>query len=177
MDLANKLRHVHHYPKHGIDFIDITTVLKDQAAFHQLIEEMAAACQDLDFNVIVGAEARGFILGAALAYKLQKSFVPIRKAGKLPAESYRLAYELEYGQAEIELHKDALSSSDKVLFVDDLLAVGGTAQAACELIEISGAQVAALLFFIELDGLNGREKLEKYQEVKALYVVKEDPLD
>lgn len=176
MNLADKLRHVHHYPKQGIDFIDITTVLKEQAAFVQLIDEMADACRDLDFDVIVGAEARGFILGSALAYKLQKAFVPIRKAGKLPAPAYGISYELEYGTAKIEMHKDALNAENKVLFVDDLLAVGGTAQAACELIAASGASIAALLFFIELDGLNGREKLAAY-DVRALYKVKEDPLD
>lgn len=173
--LDKKLRHIHHYPKKGIDFIDITTVLKDAESFKQLIDELIEACKDLDFDTIVAAEARGFIIGAALAYALKKAFVPIRKAGKLPAATYSKTYELEYGKATIEMHKDALQSNAKVVFVDDLLAIGGTAKAACEIIEASGAKVQSVLFFIELAGLNGRTMLRDY-DVRSLYIVHEDNL-
>lgn len=175
-NLDKKLRHIHHYPKHGIDFIDITTVLKNSADFEQLINELVDSCKDLDFDVVVAAEARGFIIGAALAYAMHKAFVPIRKAGKLPAATYKKSYQLEYGEATIEMHKDALQSGSKVIFVDDLLAIGGTAKAACEVIEASGAKIQALLFFIELAGLNGRECLKQY-DVRSLYLVHEDKLD
>lgn len=175
-NLDKKLRHIHHYPKKGIDFIDITTVLKDATAFHQLIDELIQACEGLDFDAVVAAEARGFIIGSALAYALNKAFVPIRKAGKLPAPTYKKRYQLEYGEATIEMHKDALQSTSKVIFIDDLLAIGGTAKAACEIIEESGAEIKALLFFIELAGLNGRNLLKKY-DVRSLYVVHEDKLD
>lgn len=175
-NLDKKLRHIHHYPKQGIDFIDITTVLKDANSFNALIDELVAACSDLEFDTVVAAEARGFIIGSALAYALHKAFVPIRKAGKLPADTYQKKYQLEYGEATIEMHKDALKADSKVIFVDDLLAIGGTAKAACDVIQASGAEIKALLFFIELAGLNGRKLLQNY-DVRSLYLVHEDKLD
>lgn len=174
-NLDRKLRHIHNYPKRGIDFIDITTVLKNAQDFHDLIAELQAACADLNFDKIVAAEARGFIIGSALAYIMQKGFVPVRKADKLPAAIYKKTYKLEYGESTIEMHKDALQAGERVLFVDDLLAIGGTAEAACELIESAGAEVAGVLFFVELAGLNGRQRLTKY-DVRSLYLVHEDDL-
>lgn len=162
MDLKDHLRHIPDFPEAGIDFIDITTVLKDPALFHEAISQMADAVSDLDFDVIVGAESRGFIMGAPLAYALHKGFVPVRKKGKLPAATVSADYALEYGTNTLEIHKDSLRPGMKALIVDDLLATGGTALANCQLVEALGAEVAGLLFFIELDFLKGADKLGDY---------------
>lgn len=159
MDLSAHLRHIPDFPEPGIDFIDITTVLKDPVLFREAISQMAAAVADLDFDLIVGAESRGFIMGAPLAYALDKGFIPVRKPGKLPAKTISADYELEYGKNTLEIHEDSITPGTKVLIVDDLLATGGTARANCELVEELGGIVVGLLFFIELDFLKGKDKL------------------
>ncbi len=162
MDIKSKIRVIEGFPKEGISFKDITTLLKDKDIFHETIRQVAERVEDLDFDVIVGIEARGFIIGAPLALMLNKGFVPIRKPGKLPGKILEEGYDLEYGSNSIEIHEDALNKGDKVLIVDDLLATGGTAVAATKLVEASGAEVAGIGFLIELTDLKGMEMLDKY---------------
>ncbi|NLV36655.1 MAG: adenine phosphoribosyltransferase [Clostridiaceae bacterium] len=164
MDLKAKLRHVADFPKAGIDFIDITTVLQDHNALRQSIEEMMRLTREMgEFDLIVGPESRGFIFGTPLAYALDKGFVPIRKSGKLPYKTKRIEYELEYGTDVLEIHEDAIKPGQRVVVVDDLLATGGTIQSNIRLVEKLGGIVAGLVFFIELSELNGRSKLEGYK--------------
>jgi adenine phosphoribosyltransferase len=163
MDLKEKLRHVPDFPKKGIDFIDITTVLQDREALQHSIDEMRKLAAELgDFDMIVGPESRGFIFGAPLAYAMNKGFAPIRKKGKLPYKTVSIKYELEYGTDELEIHEDAVKPGQKVLIVDDLLATGGTTESNARLVEKLGGEVVGLVFFIELGFLNGREKLKNY---------------
>ncbi len=150
------------FPEEGILFRDITTVLQDADGFHLAIEEMLRLLEGVEFDVIVGAESRGFIFGAPLSYALNKPFVPIRKAGKLPRKTVHREYALEYGTAEIEIHEDAIKPGQKVVLVDDLIATGGTIKAAAELVEALGGEVVKILFLLELKGLNGREVLRDY---------------
>jgi adenine phosphoribosyltransferase len=173
MDLTSALRHIPDFPKAGIDFIDITTVLKDSELFRETIDQMAAMVKDLDFDMIIGSESRGFILGAPLAYATGKGFAPVRKQGKLPYQTVQATYSLEYGNDTLEMHIDAIQPGQKVLVVDDLLATGGTALANCQMIEALGGSVAKVIFFIELEALGGRQKLAKYP-VEALVKIKPD---
>ncbi len=160
MDLKNKLRHVMDFPKPGVDFIDITTVLSDPEALHETISQMQKTVADIDFDLIVGSESRGFIMGTPLAYSLNKGFIPVRKAGKLPYKTVSVEYDLEYGKDRLEMHVDAIAPGQKVLVVDDLLATGGTARAMCQLVERLGGVVAGVLFFIELESeFDGRDNL------------------
>lgn len=175
MDLEKELRHVPNFPHKGIDFIDITTVLKNASAFRATIDQMAAAVRDVDFDLIVGAESRGFILGAALAYATGKGFAPVRKKGKLPADTIKMDYALEYGTDTLELHVDAVKPGLRVLIVDDLLATGGTALTNCRMVEQLGGIVAGVAFFIELLGLGGREKLHGYPLYTVLQI-RENPV-
>lgn len=163
MNFNEILRHIPDFPEDGINFIDITTVLQDAEAFHEAIETMKDLVKDLDIDVIVGAESRGFIMGAPLAYALGVGFVPVRKPGRLPYESIKEEYTLEYGTNTLEMHTDSIKEGQNVLIVDDLLATGGTANANCRLVERLGGKVVSLLFFIELKDLKGREKLEGYR--------------
>lgn len=164
MDLKAKLRHVANFPKEGIDFIDITTVLQDHEALQQSITEMKKLSEEMgDFDLIIGPESRGFIFGAPLAYALNKGFVPIRKRGKLPYKTASIEYELEYGKDVLEIHEDAIQPGQRVLIVDDLLATGGTMESNIKLVEKLGGEVAGLVFFIELTFLNGRKKLHGYK--------------
>lgn len=164
MDLKEKLRHVSDFPKEGIDFIDITTVLQDAEALHQSIEEMKKLILELgDFDLIIGPESRGFIFGAPLAYALKKGFVPIRKKGKLPYKTIKVEYKLEYGTDILEIHQDAIKPGQRVLIIDDLLATGGTTESNIILVEKLGGVVAGLVYFIELEFLDGRKKLEGYK--------------
>jgi len=163
MDFKSKLRHVMDFPIAGIDFIDITTVLQDAEAFHECLEQMKRAIEGFgDFDAVVGAESRGFIFGAPLAYMLGKGFVPIRKKGKLPYKTICEEYQLEYGTDKLEMHSDAIKPGQKVVIVDDLLATGGTTECNIRLIEQLGGVVAGIIYFIELINLNGREKLKGY---------------
>ncbi len=162
MDLSNYIRDIKDFPKEGIVFKDITPLLKDPSAFKESISEMEKILKGTDFDYIVGPEARGFVFGSALAARMDKGLIPVRKAGKLPAETHQKKYDLEYGSACLEIHKDALDKGDKVIIIDDLLATGGTSLAIAEMVEEMGAIVEKLLFLIELDFLKGRDRLSKY---------------
>jgi adenine phosphoribosyltransferase len=171
MDIKSTIRVIEDYPVEGISFKDITTLLKNKEAFEESLDLLEKEIKDLDFDYIVGIESRGFIFGAPLADRLNKGFIPIRKPGKLPGEIEKVSYELEYGENELEMHKDSLSPGDKVVIVDDLIATGGSAKAAVNLIESLGARVSAFEFLIELEDLNGRDVLDDY---KVISVVKYD---
>lgn len=156
------IRTIPDFPEPGIMFRDVTSILQDADGFKLAIDEMIKLLDGVDFDVIAGAESRGFVFGAPLAYALGKPFVLIRKKGKLPCETIEKTYDLEYGTATIEMHKDAVKPGQKVVIVDDLIATGGTIEAACSLVEELGGEVAKIIFLMELKGLNGREKLAKY---------------
>ena len=156
------IRTIPDFPEPGIMFRDITTVLEDGEGFKLAIDELKKKIQDIDFDVVAGAESRGFIFGAPLAYAFGKPFVLVRKKGKLPCETVEESYDLEYGSATVEMHKDSIKPGQKVVLVDDLIATGGTMEASCKLVEKLGGEVAKCLFLIELSGLNGREKLSQY---------------
>jgi len=162
-DLRAKIREVPDFPKPGILFYDITTLLKDPDAFRQVIDRMADQVKDSSVDLVVGMESRGFIFSAPLAYQLHAGFVPVRKLGKLPAETIEVEYDLEYGTATLEIHKDAIQPGQRVLIVDDLLATGGTVQGTIELVQRLGGEIAGLSFMVELTGLNGREQLGDFQ--------------
>lgn len=159
MDLKSTIRSIPDFPKPGILFRDITTLLKDPAAFRFVIDELAERYRDRRIDAIAGIESRGFIFGAALAAQLGCGFIPIRKPGKLPAPTVSAEYSLEYGTDKIEMHVDAVSPGMRVLLIDDLLATGGTMKAACELVEKTGGAVAECCFIIELGGLEGRRAI------------------
>ena len=159
-NVKNKIRDVVDFPKKGIIFRDITTALKDAETLKIMIDYLCEQYKDVKIDYIAGIESRGFIFGMPMAYKLNAGFVPIRKPNKLPAETYSQEYELEYGTDKIEVHKDAFPEGANVLIVDDLLATGGTADAACKLVKKTGANLVGIAFLIELCDLNGREKLE-----------------
>lgn len=162
MPIKSKIRTVPHYPKQGIQFRDITTLLKDPVSFRATIDVLAQRYQDVKVDKIVGIEARGFIFGAALAYALGKAFIPIRKKGKLPAATVGHDYALEYGTDRIEIHIDAIQKGDRVLLVDDLIATGGTAGAACTLIDKMGGKIVECCFIIDLPDIGGCVRLEKH---------------
>jgi adenine phosphoribosyltransferase len=161
-DLRAKIREVPDFPKPGILFYDITTLLKEADAFRDVIDEMADQVKDANIDLVVGMESRGFIFSAPLAYKLDAGFVPVRKLGKLPAETIEVEYSLEYGTATLEVHKDAIREGQRVLIVDDLLATGGTVMGTIELVRRLGGEIAGLSFMVELTALRGREKLGDY---------------
>jgi adenine phosphoribosyltransferase len=169
MTIRSLVRTVPHYPKQGIMFRDITTLLKDPVGLRATIDQLADRYSKAKIDKVVGIESRGFIIGAAVAYKLGLGFVPIRKKGKLPAETVGHDYELEYGADRIEMHVDAISKGDRVLLLDDLIATGGTAEAAVKLIESVGGSIVACAFVIDLPDIGGRARLEKLgHEVFAL---------
>ena len=157
--LKSKIRHVPDFPKAGILFYDVTTLLRDPAGFKMAIDSMAMPFDGREIDLVVGIESRGFILGAAVADRLDAGFVPVRKLGKLPAKTVRASYDLEYGSDSLEMHKDAVESGQRVLIVDDLLATGGTASATVKLVKELGGQIEGVSFLIELIELNGRSKL------------------
>ena len=163
MDLAAKIRHVQDFPKKGIGFKDITTLLKDGPAYQEAVRQIWEPFAASHIDVIVGIEARGFFMAGALAMEHGIGLVPVRKQGKLPAEIYEEEYVLEYGTDIIEMHKDAIQEGQRVLLVDDLLATGGTMAAACRLVEKAGGIVTGIGLFIELDFLHGRDKIQSYQ--------------
>lgn len=162
MPIKSRIRTVPHYPKPGVMFRDITTLLKDPVGLRITINELANRYAGDKIDRVAGIEARGFIIGAALALQLGVGFVPIRKKGKLPAETVGHDYELEYGADRIEMHVDAVSPGDRILLVDDLIATGGTAEAAVKLIEAMGGEVAECCFVVDLPDLGGRKRLEKH---------------
>jgi adenine phosphoribosyltransferase len=159
-DLRAKIREIPDFPKPGILFYDITTVLKDGAAFKEAVDLMRAPYANEQIDIVVGMESRGFIFSAPLAYQLGAGFVPVRKLGKLPAETLTVEYALEYGSNTLEIHRDAVKSGQRVLVVDDLLATGGTVGGTIELVERLGGEVVGLAFLVELDFLKGRERLQ-----------------
>ena len=167
MEIKDLIRDVPDFPIEGIVFKDITTLLKDNKGFEITLNELYNLSKNKGITKVIGVESRGFIFGGALAAKLGAWFVPVRKPGKLPAETYKEEYTLEYGTDIVEIHKDALNSDDVVLLHDDLLATGGTIAAACKLVEKTGARIAQLSFLIELDFLNGRDKIKKF-DVQSL---------
>lgn len=161
MPIKSRIRTVPHYPKQGVMFRDITTLLKDPVGFRVAINELVTRYSGAKIDRIAGIEARGFIIGAALAFQLGLGFVPIRKQGKLPAETVGHSYELEYGSDRIEMHVDAVARGDRLLLVDDLIATGGTAEAACKLIESMGGHVVECCFVIDLPDLGGSKRLQQ----------------
>ena len=160
--IADRIRDVPDFPKKGILFKDITPVLSDIDTLRASIKEMAAPFMDLEIDVVVGIESRGFIFGAPIADVLNCSFVPVRKPGKLPWKTESVSYELEYGTDALEIHKDAITEGQNVLIVDDLLATGGTAEATCKLVSKLGGNIKGLSVLIELEALNGRKRLNPY---------------
>ena len=156
------IRSIPDFPKKGVNFRDITTVLQDSEGFQLAIDSMQKELEGLEFDTILGAESRGFIFGSPLAYNMKKSFVPVRKKGKLPYETIEMEYDLEYETATLEIHKDAVHPGDKVVIVDDLIATGGTIEAITKLVEMLGGEVVKIVFLLELEGLKGREKLADY---------------
>ena len=158
--LKQLIREVPDFPKKGILFYDITTLLRDKLGFATLIDALAEHYLNKDIDLVLGMEARGFIFGPALAYRLNAGFVPVRKPGKLPAATASLSYDLEYGSNTLEIHRDAIQSGQRVIIVDDLLATGGTAAATVQLAKSLGADVCGVGFVVELDFLNGRDKLK-----------------
>ena len=162
MDLSNTIRSIPDFPKKGILFRDITTLLNNPRAFAKSIDDLAALFKNKKIDYIVAAEARGFIFAAALAYKLKCGFVPVRKPGKLPYKTYRYTYSLEYGKDSLEIHRDAFPKNSRVLILDDLLATGGTALAIVNLVKKLKAKIIGIAFLIELKELKGRKRLKKY---------------
>ena len=161
------VRSIPDFPEEGIIFRDITSVLQDADGFSLAIDELKKLIEGVDYDAVVGAESRGFILGAPLAYEQHKPFILVRKKGKLPCETISQEYDLEYGSATIEMHKDAIKPGQKVVLVDDLIATGGTLEASVKLIEKLGGEVVKIICLMELKGLNGREKLKGY-DVEAV---------
>lgn len=167
--LEEYIRSIPDFPEEGIIFRDITTVLQDADGLHLAIDSIMERLKDVEFDIVVGPESRGFIFGVPVAYAMHKAFVPIRKKGKLPCETLSIEYDLEYGSAELEIHVDAIKKGQKVVIVDDLMATGGTTEAMVKLLEQMGAEVVKICFVIELAGLRGRDKLKAY-DVESLVI-------
>ena len=166
--LEEYVRSIPDFPEPGIIFRDITTILQDPDGLHLAIQSMRDKLKDTEFDVVVGTESRGFIFGVPIAYNLHKAFVPVRKKGKLPCETVSMEYDLEYGSAVIEMHKDSIKPGQKVVLVDDLVATGGTIEAAIKLVEELGGEVVKVVFLMELAGLKGRERLKGYEVESVL---------
>lgn len=166
--LEEYVRSIPDFPEPGIIFRDVTSILQDADGLHLAIDLMQEKIKDVDFDVVVGPESRGFIFGVPIAYNLHKPFVPIRKKGKLPRETVSVSYDLEYGSAEIEMHKDSIKPGQKVVIVDDLIATGGTIEAAIKLVEQLGGEVVKVVFLMELAGLKGRERLNGYDVASVI---------
>ena len=161
MNLKEYIRSIQDYPKKGILFRDITTLIKDEKAFSETINQIVVRSKKINFNKIAAIESRGFVFASAVSYILKKPFVMLRKKNKLPADVHSIDFELEYGNATIEIHKDSIEKNDNVIIIDDLIATGGTAEAAAKLVEISGGKVAGFIFVINLFDLNGSDNLMK----------------
>lgn len=167
-ELKDYVTSIPDFPEPGIIFRDITTIIEDPDGLRLAIDMLTEDLKDVEFDAIAGLESRGFIFGMPVAYNMHKGFITIRKKGKLPRETVSMKYDLEYGSAEIEVHKDAITPGMKVVVVDDLIATGGTVEAACKLIEKLGGEVVRISFVMELAGLKGREKLSKYNVYSAI---------
>ena len=167
-ELKDYVRSIPDFPQKGVIFRDVTSVVQDPDGLQLSIDAMQELLEGLDFDIVVGPESRGFIFGVPLAYNLHKSFVPVRKKGKLPRETISIDYELEYGTATIEIHRDAIKPGQKVVIVDDLIATGGTIEALVKLIEMLGGEVVRICFLMELEGLEGRKRLEGYDVVSVI---------
>ena len=166
--LEEYVRSIPDFPEPGIIFRDVTSILQDADGLKLAVDSMQALLEDVDADVIVGAESRGFIFGAPIAYNLHKPLVLVRKKGNLPCETIETSYDLEYGSATIEMHKDSIKPGQKVVIVDDLIATGGTIEAAAKLIEELGGEVVKIVFLMELAGLNGRDRLRKYDVASVI---------
>ena len=168
-ELKSFIRHVQDFPKKGIGFKDITTLLKEGNEFSRVIDLVCGNFSGKEIDLIAGIEARGFIFAGAVAYKMKKGMIPVRKPGKLPAETIKEEYQLEYGTDAVEMHADAVQNGSRILIVDDLLATGGTVRATCNLIEKAGGNIVGIAFLIELDFLKGREKFKEYDIFSILH--------
>jgi len=157
------IRSIPDFPEEGIIFRDVTSILQDADGLHLAIDSMQAMLNDVDYDLLIGPESRGFIFGVPIAYNMHKPFIPVRKKGKLPCETVSIEYALEYGTATIEMHKDSIKPGQRVVIIDDLMATGGTIEAIIKLVEKLGGVVVKSVFLIELEGLNGRDKLEGYE--------------
>ena len=167
-ELKDYVRTIPDFPEKGIMFRDLTSILQDADGLRLAVDELQAMVEDMEFDLIVGPESRGFILGMPLAYNLHKPFIPVRKKGKLPCETIEKTYQLEYGTATVEMHRDSIKPGQKVVIVDDLIATGGTIEAITEMVEELGGQVVKICFLMELKGLEGRKRLEKYEVASAI---------
>ncbi|MHC1720718.1 MAG: adenine phosphoribosyltransferase [Clostridiaceae bacterium] len=168
MELKDKIRIIEDFPVKGISFKDITTLIQDKEAFKSAIDQLAEYFRDKDIDIVVGPEARGFILGAPLAYAIGAGFVPVRKKGKLPFDTMSISYSLEYGSDDLEIHKDAVKKGQRVIIIDDLLATGGTIESVIQLVESMGGEIASVGFLIELTGLKGRDRIKGCDVVSLL---------
>ena len=166
--LEEYVRSIPDFPEPGIIFRDVTSILQDADGLHMAVDSLIDMVKDLDYDLVIGPESRGFIFGVPVAYAQHKGFVPVRKKGKLPCETIAMEYDLEYGQATIEMHKDAIRPGQKVIIVDDLIATGGTTEAIVKLIEQLGGQMVKICFVMELAGLKGREHLKGYDVDSAI---------
>ncbi len=166
--LEEYVKSIPDFPKEGIIFRDVTSVLQDADGLHMAIDQMQEKLEGVDFDVVLGPESRGFLFGVPIAYNMHKAFVPVRKKGKLPRATISQTYDLEYGTATIEIHKDAIQPGQKVVIVDDLIATGGTTEAIIKMVEELGGKVVKIVFLMELAGLNGREKLSGYDIDSAI---------
>jgi len=167
--LEEYVRTIPDFPEPGIMFRDVTSVIQDKDGLHAAIDALQGMVEGLEFDVVVGPESRGFIFGVPIAYNLNKAFVPVRKKGKLPCETIEQEYELEYGTAIVEMHKDAIQPGQKVVIVDDLIATGGTIEAITKMVEKLGGEVVKIVFLMELEGLKGRARLQGYEVESAIH--------
>ncbi len=167
-DLKATIREIPDWPKKGILFYDLTTLLKNASAFREAVDALIAPFREREIDLVAGIEARGFIFAPIVAYALRAGFVPVRKPGKLPASTHRASYQLEYGTDSLEIHQDAIRPGQRVVIVDDLIATGGTARAVADIVSQMGANVVALAFLVELEFLKGRDKLPDYEIVSIL---------
>lgn len=166
--LEEYVRSIPDFPEEGIIFRDVTSILQDKDGLHLAINSMQETLKDIDFDVVLGPESRGFIFGVPIAYNLGKSFIPVRKKGKLPCETVEMEYDLEYGTAVIEMHKDAIQPGQKVVIIDDLIATGGTIEAITKLVGQLGGEVVKIVFLMELEGLKGRDKLKDFDVASVI---------
>lgn len=167
--LEEYVRSIPDFPEEGIIFRDVTSVLQDKDSLKMAIDEIQKELEGVDFDLVLGPESRGFIFGVPVAYNMNKGFIPVRKKGKLPCETVEMEYDLEYGTAVIEMHKDAIKPGQKVVIIDDLIATGGTIEAITKLVESLGGEVVKIVFLMELEGLKGRDKLKNYDIASVIH--------